>query len=104
MTEYSATRAYRPVPTLKVSTNSRIWYSFRHRERLPTSMISKEPGPAALDGALRGFFPLILTLDTHGVPHRWITWQHACYYYAKNQIAWTLGGRAFPVYGGLNRV
>ena len=67
-------------------------------------MISKEPGPAALDEALRGVFPLILTLDTHGVPHRWITWQHACYYYAKNQIAWTLGERAFTVYGGLNRV
>ena len=44
----------------------------------------------------RGALPLVLTLDTHGVPHRWITWQHACFYYAKNQVAWTLGeiGRA----------
>lgn len=49
-------------------------------------------------------FPLILTLDTHGVPHRWISWQHACYYYAKDQVAWSLGERAFTVYGGLNRV
>ncbi|MFO0255692.1 MAG: HNH endonuclease [Betaproteobacteria bacterium] len=49
-------------------------------------------------------FPLILTLDTHGVPHRWITWQHACYYYAKDQVAWSLGERAFTVTGGLNRV
>ncbi|MBM3374198.1 MAG: HNH endonuclease [Betaproteobacteria bacterium] len=48
-------------------------------------------------------FPLILTLDTHGVPHRWITWQHACYYYAKDQVAWSLGERAFTVTGGLNR-
>ena len=48
-------------------------------------------------------FPLILTLDTHGVPHRWITWQHACYYYAKDQVAWSLGERAFTVRGGLNR-
>ena len=30
--------------------------------------------------ASRGAHPLILTLDTHGVPHRWISWQHACYY------------------------
>jgi 5-methylcytosine-specific restriction endonuclease McrA len=49
-------------------------------------------------------FPLILTLDVHGVPHRWITWQHACYYYAKNQVAWSLGEEAFTVYGGMNRV
>jgi hypothetical protein len=52
----------------------------------------------------RSAFPLILTLDTHGVPHRWITWQHACYYYAKDQVAWNLGEQAFTVYGGLNRV
>jgi len=49
-------------------------------------------------------FPLILTLDTHGVPHRWISWQHACYYYAKDQVAWSLGEHAFTVHGGLNRV
>lgn len=49
-------------------------------------------------------FPLILTLDMHGVPHRWITWQHACYYYAKDQVAWNMGERAFTVYGGLNRM
>lgn len=53
---------------------------------------------------LHGVFPLILTLDTHGVPHRWITWQHACYYYAKDQVAWHLGEKAFTVYGGLNRM
>ncbi|MDP2239115.1 MAG: HNH endonuclease [Burkholderiales bacterium] len=40
----------------------------------------------------------------HGVPHRWITWQHACYYYAKDQVAWNMGERAFTVYGGLNRM
>ena len=53
---------------------------------------------------LRSAHPLILTLDTHGIPHRWITWQHACYYYAKDQVAWTIGGYAFTVYGGMNRV
>lgn len=49
-------------------------------------------------------FPLILTLDMHGVPHRWITWQHACYYYTKERIAWSLGGPAFTIYGGMSRL
>ena len=44
---------------------------------------------------LRSAHPLILTLDTHGVPHRWISWQHACYYYAKDQVAWTVGEKAY---------
>jgi hypothetical protein len=48
--------------------------------------------------------PLILTLDMHGVPHRWVTWQHACFYYAKDRVAWVLGGHAFTVYGGMCRV
>lgn len=56
------------------------------------------------DAAPHSAFPLILTLDMHGVPHRWITWQHACYYYAKDQVAWNMGARAFTVYGGLNRM
>src|SRR5450756_2790312 len=47
--------------------------------------------------------PLILTLDFHGVPHRWVTWQQSCYYYAKNLVAWTLGESAFTVYGGTSR-
>jgi hypothetical protein len=54
--------------------------------------------------ALHGSYPLILTLDTHGVPHRWISWQHACYYYAKDQVAWAMGEHAFTVYGGTNRL
>jgi len=54
--------------------------------------------------ALRGGYPLILTLDTHGVPHRWISWQHACYYYAKDQVAWTTGAHAFTVFGGMSRL
>jgi hypothetical protein len=49
-------------------------------------------------------YPLILTLDTNGIPHRWITWQHACFYYAKDQIAWTAGEHAFTVVGGRNRI
>lgn len=47
--------------------------------------------------------PLILTLDYHGVPYRWVTWQQACFYYAKNLVAWTLGDVAFTVHGGVSR-
>jgi len=39
--------------------------------------------------------PLILTLDQHGVPHRWVTWQQAVWYYAKERVAWELGRQAF---------
>ena len=60
---------------------------------------------SSLNGVVRDLarFPLILTLDMHGVPHRWITWQHACYYYAKERVAWSLGATAFTIYGGLSR-
>jgi hypothetical protein len=47
--------------------------------------------------------PLILSLDAHGVPHRWISWQQACFYYAKNLVAWTLGDETFTYYGGISR-
>ena len=47
--------------------------------------------------------PLILTLDMHGVPHRWITWQHACFYYVKDRVAWSLGEHAFTIFGGISR-
>ena len=46
---------------------------------------------------------LILTLDSHGVPHRWVGWQQACFYYAKNLVAWTLGDRTFTFHGGISR-
>jgi len=46
---------------------------------------------------------LILTLDSHGVPHRWVSWQQACFYYAKNLVAWTLGDRTFTFHGGISR-
>src|SRR5260221_1525041 len=44
--------------------------------------------------------PLILTLDQHGVPHRWVSWQQAVWYYAKERVAWEVGNEAFTVYGG----
>lgn len=48
--------------------------------------------------------PLILTLDMHGVPHRWVTWQHACFYYAKDLVAWAIGDENLTFHGGINRV
>jgi hypothetical protein len=47
--------------------------------------------------------PLILSLDSHGIPHRWITWQQACFYHAKNLVAWTLGERTFTFFGGVSQ-
>jgi hypothetical protein len=47
--------------------------------------------------------PLILTLDQHGSPHRWVSWQHACFYYAKDLVAWAIGDRNFVFHGGTNR-
>jgi hypothetical protein len=38
------------------------------------------------------------------VPHRWISWQQACFYYAKNLVAWTLGERTFTFRGGTSRL
>jgi hypothetical protein len=47
--------------------------------------------------------PLILTLDQYGTPHRWVSWQHACFYYAKDLVAWTVGANSFTFHGGINR-
>jgi hypothetical protein len=47
--------------------------------------------------------PLILTLDQHGSPHRWVSWQHACFYYAKDLVAWAIGEHSFVFHGGTNR-
>jgi len=51
-----------------------------------------------------GAYPLILTLDQHGIPHRWVSWQHACFYYAKDLVAWTIGTASFVIVGGVNRI
>ena len=48
-------------------------------------------------------YPLILTLDQNGIPHRWVTWQHAVWYYAKERVAWETGSAAFTVNGGKSR-
>lgn len=47
--------------------------------------------------------PLILTLDVHGQPYRWISWQHAVIYYARDQVAWSAGDHEFAIHGGMRR-
>lgn len=47
--------------------------------------------------------PLILQLDVNGYPHRWIDFETAAYYYAKDLVAWTPVEDGFTIYGGTNR-
>lgn len=47
--------------------------------------------------------PLILQLDAGGNPTRWITYEDAAYYYAKDLVAWTPSEEGFTIYGGINR-
>jgi 5-methylcytosine-specific restriction endonuclease McrA len=47
--------------------------------------------------------PLILVLDQYGLPQRWISWQQACFYYAREMVAWDAGENAFTLRGGLSR-
>ena len=47
---------------------------------------------------------LILQLDSQGQPTKWITWQTAVIYHAKNQVSWSMGEFAFTFHGGDNRV
>jgi 5-methylcytosine-specific restriction endonuclease McrA len=47
--------------------------------------------------------PLILTLDMYGTPHRWVSWQMACVYQAKELVAWEAGDRNFSFHGGMCR-
>jgi hypothetical protein len=48
--------------------------------------------------------PLILTLDQFGSPHRWVSWQHACIYVARDQVAWDGSETHFTFCGGINRL
>jgi hypothetical protein len=48
--------------------------------------------------------PLILTLDVQGQPHRWINWQHALFYYAKDLVAWDAGDACLTFHGGISRL
>ena len=48
--------------------------------------------------------PLILSLDVSGIPHRWINYEQAAYYYAKGLVAWTLGADDYTLMGGTRRI
>ncbi len=48
--------------------------------------------------------PLILQLDIAGNPAKWITYQDAVYYYAKDLVAWTFGENGYTVFGGKSRM
>lgn len=48
--------------------------------------------------------PLILQLDIAGNPARWITYEQAAYYYAKDLIAWTVGDDDYTIWGGNSRL
>lgn len=48
--------------------------------------------------------PLILSLDVAGSPHRWITYEEAAYYYAKDLVAWTVGSSDYTIWGGTSQM
>lgn len=48
--------------------------------------------------------PLILQLDIAGNPCRWMSYEDAAYYKAKNLIAWTGGSSDFTIRGGTSRL
>lgn len=48
--------------------------------------------------------PLILQLDASGSPQKWINWQDAIIYQAKDLVAWSLGEVEFTFYGGKSRM
>jgi hypothetical protein len=48
--------------------------------------------------------PLILSLDSNGTPNKWVTWQDAVTYEAKNLVAWKMGEITFTFYGGKSRI
>lgn len=48
--------------------------------------------------------PLILQLTASGIPTRWMTYEDAAYYIAKDLVAWTASESNFTIYGGENRV
>lgn len=47
---------------------------------------------------------LILQLDSHGQPNKWITWQDAAVYHAKGLVSWSLGEIETVIRGGNNKM
>lgn len=48
--------------------------------------------------------PLVLTLNEHGTPTHWSTWQDAVIYKAKDMVVWELGNIDWTKFGGCNRM
>jgi 5-methylcytosine-specific restriction endonuclease McrA len=47
---------------------------------------------------------LILQIDTHGNPNKWVTWQDAAVYHSKGLVTWTLGEAELVLRGGNNKL
>jgi 5-methylcytosine-specific restriction endonuclease McrA len=47
---------------------------------------------------------LILQIDSHGSPNKWISWQDAAVYHSKGLVSWTLGNAELVLRGGDNRL
>jgi len=48
--------------------------------------------------------PLILTLNEHGTPTHWSTWQDAVTYKVKDVVAWETGDWSWTKHGGENKL
>ena len=48
--------------------------------------------------------PLILQLDAAGNPCRWINYEQAAFYYAKELVSWAIGADGMRIFGGTNRM
>lgn len=44
--------------------------------------------------------PLVLQLDVAGNPQQWVTYEDSAYYYAKGNVAWSMGAVDFDLHGG----
>ena len=47
--------------------------------------------------------PLVLTINEHGIPLAWSTWQDIVIYKAKGLVVWEIGEHSWTKYGGINR-
>jgi hypothetical protein len=61
-------------------------------------------GPDGLAIQDDGQHPWILSLDMNGAPYRWISWQAACHYHARDLVAWSIGDHSFSFLGGTSRL
>jgi 5-methylcytosine-specific restriction endonuclease McrA len=67
-------------------------------------LIEDHPGAGLANERRGAAHPWVLTLDANGIPHRWVSWQHAVVYQAKDLVAWVAGSHEFEIRGGINRV